>query len=77
MLRRFSNGFGVCRPLPVPEHSSFGYYECEKSVAFAERAQPESPVVNHWNAYMADILELVMDPESGAQPKLEPMFRLN
>ena len=26
---------------------------------------------------MADILELVMDPETGAQPKMEPVFRLD
>lgn len=55
----------------------FGYYECEKGVAFAERTQAESPVVDRWNAYMADILELVMDPETGAQPKMEPVFRLD
>lgn len=55
----------------------FGYYECEKGVAFEERAQAESPVVDRWNEYMVDILELVMDPETGAQPKLEPVFRLD
>ena len=55
----------------------FGYYECEKGVAFAEKAQAESPVVDRWNEYMKDILELVMDPETGAQPKLEPVFRLD
>ena len=55
----------------------FGYYECEKGVAFAERTQAESPVVDRWNAYMKDILELEMDPVTGAQPKLEPVFRLD
>lgn len=55
----------------------FGYYECEKGVAFAEKAQAESPVVDRWNEYMKDILELEMDPETGAQPKLEPVFRLD
>ena len=55
----------------------FGYYECEKGVAFAERTQAESPVVDSWNAYMKDILELEMDPVTGAQPKLEPVFRLD
>ena len=53
----------------------FGYYECEKGVAFAERTQAESPVVDRWNAYMKDILELEMDPVTGAQPKLEPVCR--
>lgn len=55
----------------------FGYYECEKGVAHAERVQAESPVVARWNEYMKDILELEMDPESGAQPKLEQVFRLD
>ena len=55
----------------------FGYYECEKGVAFAERTQAESPVVDRWNAYMKDILELEMDPVTGAQPKLERVFRLD
>ena len=55
----------------------FGYYECEKGVSFAERTQAESPVVDRWNAYMKDILELEMDPVTGAQPKLEPVFRLD
>ena len=55
----------------------FGYYECEKGVAFAERTQAESPVVDRWNAYMKDILELEMDSVTGAQPKLEPVFRLD
>ena len=40
----------------------FGYYECEKGVAWAEKVQAESPVVARWNEYMADILELEMDP---------------
>ena len=55
----------------------FGYYECEKGVAYAEKGQAESPVVDRWNAYMKDILELEMDPVTGAQPKLEQVFRLN
>lgn len=55
----------------------FGYYECEKGIAAAEKVQAESPVVDRWNEYMKDILELEMDPETGAQPKLEPVFRLD
>ena len=54
----------------------FGYYECEKGVAYAEKVQAESPVVDRWNEYMKDILELEMDPVTGAQPKLEQVFRL-
>lgn len=55
----------------------FGYYECEKGVAFAEKTQAESPVVQRWNDDMQDVLELEMDPVTGAQPKLEPVFRLD
>ena len=55
----------------------FGYYECEKGVAYAEKVQAESPVVDRWNEYMKDVLELEMDPETGAQPKLEQVFRLD
>ena len=54
----------------------FGYYECGKGVAFAERTQAQSPVVDRWNDYMQDVLELEMDPETGAQPKLRMMFRM-
>ena len=54
----------------------FGYYECAKGVAYAEKVQAESPVVDRWNDYMKDILELEMDPVTGAQPKLEQVFRL-
>lgn len=54
----------------------FGYYECEKGIAYAEETQARSPVVDRWNTYMADILELEMDPKTGAQPKLEPVFRM-
>ena len=52
----------------------FGYYECEKGVAFAEKTQADSPVVDRWNEYMKDILELEMDPVTGAQPKMQCMF---
>ena len=54
----------------------FAYYQGEKGVAFAERTQAGSPVVDRWNAYMEDVLELEMDPETGAQPKLRQMFLL-
>jgi len=55
----------------------FGYYECEKGVAWAQRVQAESPVVQRWNEFMRDILELEMDPNTGAQPELEQVFRLD
>mgnify|MGYP003290302250 CR=1 FL=1 len=55
----------------------FGYYECEKGIAYAEKVQAECPVVLRWNEYMKDILELEMDPETGAQSKLMAVFRLD
>ena len=55
----------------------FGYYECEKGIEFSEKTQANSPTVDRWNEYMKDILELEMDPVTGAQPKLEPVFRLD
>ena len=54
----------------------FGYYECEKGVDFAAKTQAESPVVARWNEYMKDVMTMVMDPETGAQPKMEQMFLL-
>ena len=54
----------------------FGYYECAKGVAYAEKVQAESPVVDRWNDYMKDILELEMDPVTGAPPTLEQVIRL-
>lgn len=55
----------------------FGYYECEKGIEFAERTQANSSVVDRWNQFMDDILELEMDPATGAQPKLTQVFRLD
>ena len=52
----------------------FGYYECEKGVAYAEQTQAGSPIVDRWNEYMQDVLELEMDPVTGAQPKMMQMF---
>jgi len=54
----------------------FGYYECKNGVEAAEKTQAGSPVVDKWNEYMKDILELEMDPVTGAQPKLEVVFRM-
>lgn len=69
---------GICNyTIFNEENELFGYYECEKGIDFAERTQAESPIVARWNAYMKDILELEMDPVTGAQPKLVPVFRLD
>lgn len=69
---------GICNyTIFNTDHELFGYYECEKGVAYAEQAQATSAVVDKWNVYMKDILELVIDPVTGAQSKLEPVFRLD
>jgi len=54
----------------------FGYYECEKGADYAARVQAESPVVDRWNEYMKDVMEMEMDPVTGAQPKMEQVFFL-
>jgi len=52
----------------------FGYYECTQGAAHAAKTQAESEVVDRWNEYMKDIMVMEMDPETGAQPKLEQVF---
>ncbi len=52
----------------------FGYYECEKGVDYAEKVQAESPIVDRWNEYMKDILELEMDPVTGAHTTKHCLF---
>lgn len=54
----------------------FGYYECEKGIAFAAKTQAESPVVDKWNEYMKDVMRMELDPETGAQPLLQQVFFL-
>lgn len=54
----------------------FGYYECEKGLAYAQRAQKESPIVDKWNEYMKDVMIMEMDPVTGAQPELTQVFYL-
>ena len=53
----------------------FGYYECEKGAAYAAKVQAESEVVDRWNEYMKDVMVMEMDPETGAQPRLQQVFR--
>lgn len=54
----------------------FGYYECAKGVKYAAKVQAESEIVDRWNEYMKDIMIMPLDPETGAQPKLEQVFYL-
>ena len=53
-----------------------GYYECEKGVDFATKTQANSLIVDKWNEYMKDVMEMEMDPVTGAQPHLEEVFYL-
>ena len=54
----------------------FGYYECQKGIAYAGKVQAESPVVKKWNEYMKDVMEMPIDERTGAQPLLEQVFYL-
>ena len=54
----------------------FGYYECEKGAAYAAKVQSESPVVDRWNEYMKDVMEMKKDEKMGAQPLLQEVFYL-
>jgi len=55
----------------------FGYYECKFGADYAAKVQKESPIVDKWNEYMKDVMVMIMDPVTGAQPKLENIFKLN
>ncbi|MBQ2713181.1 MAG: L-rhamnose mutarotase [Clostridia bacterium] len=69
---------GICNyTIYLSGNTLFGYYECEKGVAYAAKAQAESPIVDRWNAYMKDVMQMEMDPETGAQPRLTEVFRLD
>ena len=50
-----------------------GYYECE-SVEHAAKIQRESAVVDRWNEYMKDVMEMEMDPETGTSVLLKQVF---
>lgn len=52
----------------------FGYYECEQGIAHAAKTQATSPVVDRWNEYMQDVMEMELDPVTGAQPLLTKVF---
>ena len=54
----------------------FGYYECEKGIEYAAAMQASSPIVDRWNEYMKDVMEMERDPETGAQPRLVKVFEL-
>ena len=55
----------------------FGYYECEHGIEFATKTQANSPIVDKWNEYMKDVMEMPLDPVTGAQPQLVNVFTLD
>ena len=69
---------GICNyTIWEQDNQLFGYYECEKGVDFAAKTQANSPVVDKWNEYMKDVMEMALDPVTGAQPKLVKVFSLD
>ena len=69
---------GICNyTIWLDGNDLFGYYECEKGVDYAAKVQAESPIVDEWNEYMKDVMVMVMDAETGAQPKLKKVFELD
>lgn len=41
----------------------FGYYECE-DIDYAAKIQAESSVVEKWNDYMKDVMQMTADPRA-------------
>lgn len=68
---------GICNySIWLVGNELFGYYECEKGAEYAARIQAESPVVDRWNEYMKDVMDMTLDPETGAQPLMTEVFYL-
>ncbi len=69
---------GICNyTIWADGNTLFGYYECEKGVDHAAKTQADSPIVDKWNEYMKDVMDMTLDPETGAQPKLVKVFSLD
>ncbi len=51
----------------------FGYYECE-SIEMASKIQAESAVVDRWNIYMKDVMEMEIDRKTGTAVLLRQVF---
>ena len=69
---------GICNyTIWTDGNTLFGYYECEKGIEFATKTQANSPIVDKWNEYMKDVMEMPLDPVTGAQPQLIKVFTLD
>ena len=76
-MRDLLKSAGICNySIWNVDNDLFGYYECEKGIAFAAKVQAESPVVARWNQYMEDVMEMELDPQTGVQPHLTEVFYL-
>lgn len=68
---------GICNySIWMSGNDLFGYYECEKGSEYAAKVQAESPVVDRWNEYMKDVMEMELDKKTGAQPLMTEVFFL-
>ena len=52
----------------------FGYYEAENGADFAAKTQAQSKVVDKWNLYMKDVMEMEIDPATGTAYVLDQVF---
>lgn len=69
---------GICNyTIWLSGNELFGYYECKLGIAHAAKTQADSFVVDKWNAYMQDVMEMELDPVTGAQPLLTKVFELD
>lgn len=76
-LRAVLKQAGICNySIWLSGDEVFGYYECEKGAAFAARTQAESEVVDRWNEFMKDVMDMKLDETSGAQPLMKEVFYL-
>ena len=51
----------------------FGYYECN-DIAYALDFQAKSKVVDRWNEYMKDVMEVRNDPKAGTGAQFQQVF---
>ena len=68
---------GICNySIWLVGNDLFGYYECQKGIEYAAKVQAESSVVDRWNEYMQDVMEMEFDEKTGAQPLMTEVFYL-
>ena len=69
---------GICNyTIFISGSELFGYYECEKGIAFVDDVKSKSDVVARWNEYMKDILEVEIDSETGSALPMLQVFRMD